>query len=52
MSGFTKEIKPFLAQVAARNPHEPEFLQAVEEFAKAVIPFVMQHSEYDVDQLA
>ena len=46
MSTFTKEIQDFLSQVAAKNPHEPEFLQAVEEFAKDVIPFVHQHPEY------
>ena len=51
MSNFSKEIKSFLAQVSAKNPHEPEFLQAVEEFAEAVIPFVVQHPEYNVDEL-
>ena len=51
MSNFTKEIKAFMASVYAKNTHEPEFLQAVEEFASAVIPFTVQYPEYNVDEL-
>ena len=46
MSSYKKEIQQFLAEVAARNPNEPEFLQAVEEFAEAVVPFAIQHPRY------
>ena len=33
-----QEIKDFIAKVEARNPNEPEFLQAVKEVAVTVIP--------------
>ena len=39
-------IKEFLRKVAARNPHEPEFLQAVQEVAGTIIPFVEEHPKY------
>ncbi len=32
--------------IKARNPHEPEFLQAVEEVAEAIIPFMQDHPRY------
>ena len=36
-----------MAQVAAKNPNEPEFLQAVKEFAETVIPFIVDNKKYD-----
>ena len=36
-----------MAQVAAKNPNEPEFLQAVKEFAETVIPFIADNKKYD-----
>ena len=32
--------------VQAHNPHEPEFLQAVQEVAEVIIPFLQEHPEY------
>ena len=44
------EIKPkvdgFLDLVRQRNSHEPEFLQAVEEVAETVIPYIIQNDIY------
>lgn len=44
------EIKPkvegFLDLVRQRNGHEPEFLQAVEEVAETVIPYIVQNDIY------
>lgn len=44
------EIKPkvdgFLDLVRQRNGHEPEFLQAVEEVAETVIPYIIQNDIY------
>ena len=44
------EIKPkiegFLDLVRQRNGLEPEFLQAVEEVAQTVIPYVIQNDIY------
>lgn len=39
-------IKEFLDQVKVRNGHEPEFLQAVEEVAETVIPYIVKHDIY------
>ena len=33
-------------EVRARNSHEPEFLQAVQEVAETVIPYITQHDIY------
>ena len=38
-----KKINDFLTNVETRNGHEPEFLQAVEEVAETVIPFIEDH---------
>lgn len=35
-----QKINDFMAQVEAKNPNEPEFIQAVREFAETVIPFI------------
>lgn len=39
-------IDTFLDIVRERNGHEPEFLQAVEEVAETVIPYVVKHDIY------
>ncbi|MFN9471063.1 NADP-specific glutamate dehydrogenase [Acidovorax sp.] len=36
----------FLAQVAQRNPHQPEFLQAVTEVTESLWPFIQKHPRY------
>ena len=46
-----KKINDFLTNVEARNGHEPEFLQAVEEVAETVIPFIEDHPEYQKGKL-
>lgn len=40
------EIKTFMDTVKARNGHEPEFIQAVQEVAETVIPYMAQHDVY------
>ena len=40
------EIHKFMAKVAAKDPDQPEFLQAVMEVAEAVIPFTMENQKY------
>jgi glutamate dehydrogenase (NADP+) len=42
-----KKINDFMAQVEAKNPNEPEFIQAVKEFAETVIPFIAENKKYD-----
>lgn len=41
-----KRITAFMDEVRARNSHEPEFLQAVQEVAETVIPYITQHDIY------
>jgi glutamate dehydrogenase (NADP+) len=40
-------IQRFLREVKKRNPHEPEFLQAVQEVAAIVIPYMEEHPKYN-----
>ncbi len=40
------EIHKFMEKVRAKDPNQPEFLQAVMEVAEAVIPFTMEHKKY------
>jgi len=41
-----KLITDFMALVEARNPHEPEFLQAVHEVAETVLPYIVKQDIY------
>jgi glutamate dehydrogenase (NADP+) len=38
-------------EVTAQNPHEPEFIQAVQEVAETVIPFIANHPKYAKEQI-
>src|SRR5690606_41829719 len=40
-------IEEFLALVEERNGHEPEFIQAVQEVAETVIPYIAKHDIYN-----
>lgn len=50
MSTLTKSnqtiIDTFMAKVKASNPNEPEFHQAVREFAEVIIPFIEENPKY------
>ena len=46
MSQYQATIESFLEAVKARNANEPEFLQAVEEVAETVIPFIENNPTY------
>ncbi|TCP23880.1 glutamate dehydrogenase (NADP+) [Tenacibaculum skagerrakense] len=41
------KIKAFMELVEKRNGHEPEFLQAVQEVAETVIPYIAEHDIYN-----
>ncbi|NNE31802.1 MAG: NADP-specific glutamate dehydrogenase [Winogradskyella sp.] len=41
------KIEAFLDIVKERNGHEPEFLQAVQEVAETVIPYIAEHDIYN-----
>lgn len=48
---FQSEIDTFMERVSAKNNHEPEFLQAVQEVAEAVIPFIESNPKYKVAKI-
>ncbi|AMO22892.1 NADP-specific glutamate dehydrogenase [Ramlibacter solisilvae] len=41
-----QSLDSFLSDVAARNPHQPEFLQAVTEVMHSLWPFIEKHPRY------
>ena len=41
-----KEVTAFLDKISAKNPNEPEFLQAVHEVAETIIPYIAEHAKY------
>ncbi len=45
-------VKRFMRGLIRRNPHEPEFHQAVREVAESVTPFILDHEEYRKAQIA
>ncbi|MBI2280035.1 MAG: NADP-specific glutamate dehydrogenase [Bacteroidetes bacterium] len=46
MSNHKKEIEAFMAPLKQKLGHEKEFLQAVEEVAETVIPYIEKHPKY------
>ncbi|MFT6097416.1 MAG: glutamate dehydrogenase (NADP+), partial [Nonlabens sp.] len=46
-----KNIQDFIDLIKKKNPNEPEFIQAVEEVAEAVIPFIEENKQYQSDKL-
>lgn len=43
---YQAQIDAFMAEVTAKNPNEPEFLQAVHEVAETVIPYIEENPKY------
>ncbi|MEA1874826.1 MAG: NADP-specific glutamate dehydrogenase [Bacteroidota bacterium] len=41
------KIKAFMDKVAAVNPAQPEFIQAVHEVAETLIPFIQENPKYE-----
>ena len=48
---MSQAIHDFVESVAKRNGNEPEFLQAVQEVAETVIPFIEQNKKYQGQML-
>ncbi len=42
-----EKIKAFMDEVRTRNGHEPEFIQAVQEVAETVIPYIAKQEIYN-----
>jgi len=45
------KLDRFMSGLIKRNPGEPEFHQAVQEVAESLIPYVLEHPEYDEAQI-
>ena len=45
-TNYHSEIEAFMNRVSLKNAQEPEFLQAVQEVAEAVIPFIEENPKY------
>ncbi|MEL1241014.1 NADP-specific glutamate dehydrogenase [Flavobacterium flavipallidum] len=48
---MSQAIQNFVNEVALKNAHEPEFLQAVLEVAETVIPFIEENPKYQNKKL-
>lgn len=51
MSQYQAQIDAFMDKVRAKNGHEAEFLQAVQEVAEAVIPYIAENPKYDRENI-
>ncbi|MCB0477601.1 MAG: NADP-specific glutamate dehydrogenase [Crocinitomicaceae bacterium] len=50
-SKYQTQIDSFMSEVKSRNGHEAEFLQAVQEVAETVIPFIEENPKYQGHKL-
>lgn len=48
---FAMKNETMLDKVIAKNPNEPEFIQAVEEFLNSVLPFINKNPKYTVSNI-
>ncbi len=48
---YKVQIDAFMQKVTAKNPNEAEFLQAVEEVAETVIPFIEENPKYKTSNI-
>jgi len=46
-----QSVDSFMSGLIKRNPGEPEFHQAVREFAESAVPFIQQHQKYQDAQI-
>lgn len=46
MSSIYPEVDVFMDRLIARNPHQPEFHQAVREVARAIVPHITVNPKY------
>lgn len=51
MPALQTEIACFMKGLEKRNPHEPEFHQAVEEVAHSIMPWYLDHDDYKKNQI-
>ncbi len=46
MANLKNPVEIFMAPIRLRNANEPEFLQAVEEVAETLLPYIAKHPQY------
>lgn len=46
MTNASEYVKKIQEEIHQRNAHEPEFLQAIDEFFPTIVPFLENHPEY------
>ena len=51
MSKYQKQIESFMNKLVVKDGHEPEFIQAVEEVAETVIPFIETNEKYKKNKI-
>ena len=51
MSKYQKQIESFMNKLVIKDGHEPEFIQAVEEVAETVIPFIETNEKYKKNKI-
>ena len=50
-SKYQNQIDAFINEVKLKDAHEPEFIQAVQEVAEAIIPFMNENPKYNSSKL-
>ena len=50
-SKYQNQIDVFMTEVKSKDAHEPEFIQAVQEVAEAIIPFMNENPRYNSSKL-
>ena len=48
---YQNQIEAFMTQVKSKDAHEPEFIQAVQEVAEAIIPYMNENPKYNSSKL-
>lgn len=48
---YQEKIDAFMAEITAKDAHEPVFIQAVQEVAEAIIPFMENNPKYKSSRL-
>jgi glutamate dehydrogenase (NADP+) len=48
---MSKAVDAFMKKVKARDPHEPEFHQAVEEVVTSLMPFIEKNKKYQDERI-
>jgi len=51
MSGVNSKVSVYMDDLVAKNPNEPEFVQAVQEVMESVVPFVEDNPEYNTQAI-